>query len=47
MKLRRYNHFINESVEITDEVINLLVERGKFWNELIELDYSDFGFTGN
>ena len=51
MKLRRYGQFINESVEITDEVINILLERGKFWNELMELDYykvhSKFDFTSN
>lgn len=47
MKLRRYNQFINESVEVTDEVINILVERGEFWEELIELDYSKFDFTYN
>jgi len=42
MKLRRYNHFINESVEITDDLLEVLVERGKFWNEIFELDYSQF-----
>ena len=51
MKLRRYGQFINESVEITDEVINILLERGKFWDELMELDYfrvhSKFDFTSN
>ena len=51
MKLIRYGQFINESVEITDEVINILLERGKFWNELMELDYykvhSKFDFTSN
>lgn len=45
MKLRRYNQFINESVEVTDDLINLLVERGEFWEELMELDYSRFDFT--
>ena len=45
MKLRRYGQFINESVEVNDEVINLLVERGEFWEELMELDYSRFDFT--
>ena len=45
MKLRRYGQFINESVEVNDEVINLLVERGKFWNEILELDYSRFDFN--
>ena len=45
MKLRRYHQFINESVEVTDDVINLLVERSNFWNEIMELDYSRFDFT--
>lgn len=45
MKLRRYNQFINESVEVTDEVIDLLIERGEFWEELMELDYSKFDFA--
>ena len=45
MKLRRYCQFINESVEVTDDLINLLVERGEFWEELMELDYSRFDFT--
>lgn len=45
MKLRRYGQFINESVEVTDDIINLLVERSQFWEELIELDYSKFDFT--
>jgi len=45
MKLRRYNQFIKESVEITDDVINLLVERSNFWYEIMELDYSRFDFT--
>lgn len=45
MKLRRYGQFIKESVEVTDGLINLLVERVKFWNELMELDYSRFDFT--
>ena len=47
MKLRRYGQFINESVEITDEVINILLERGKFWNELMDLDLSAFDFSYN
>lgn len=47
MKLRRYGQFINESVEITDDLINILVERGEFWEELIELDYSRFDFTAS
>lgn len=47
MKLRKYNQFINESVEIIDEVIDVLVERGKFWNELTELDCSEFNFRSN
>ena len=45
MKLRRYGQFINASVEVTDDLINLLVERGEFWEELMELDYSRFDFT--
>jgi len=45
MKLRRYNQFINESVEITDDLLEVLKERGKFWNEIFELDYSRFDFT--
>ena len=47
MKLRRYGQFINESVEVNDEVINLLVERGEFWDRLMNLDYSKFDFTYN
>jgi len=45
MKLRRYNQFINESVEVTDDLIKILIERGEFWEELMELDYSRFDFT--
>jgi len=45
MKLRRYNHFINENVEITDDLLDVLLERGKFWNEIFELDYSQFDFN--
>ena len=45
MKLRRYSHFINESVEITDDLLEVLKERGEFWNEIFELDYSQFDFT--
>jgi hypothetical protein len=45
MKLRRYCQFINESVEVTDDLINLLVERGEFWYRLMNLDYSEFDFT--
>jgi hypothetical protein len=45
MKLRRYGQFINESVEVTDDLINLLIERGNFWNRLMDLDYSRFDFT--
>lgn len=45
MKLRRYHQFINESVEVTDDVINLLLERSNFWNEIMDLDYSRFDFT--
>jgi hypothetical protein len=37
MKLRRYNQFIKESVEITDDVINILVERATLHNEILEL----------
>lgn len=47
MKLRRYAQFINESVEVTDDLINLLIERGEFWEKLMELDYSRFDFTYN
>jgi hypothetical protein len=45
MKLRRYNHFINESIEITSDLLEVLIERGKFWNEIFELDYSQFDFN--
>jgi hypothetical protein len=45
MKLRRYGQFINESVEITEEVMNILMERSRFCKELMELDYSRFDFT--
>jgi hypothetical protein len=45
MKLRRYNQFINESLEITGDLLEILKERGKFWNEIFELDYSQFDFT--
>ena len=38
MKLRRYNQFINESVEITGDLLEILKERGKFWNEIFELN---------
>lgn len=47
MKLRRYSQFINESVEITDDLIKILIERGEFWEELMELDYSRFDFTAS
>jgi len=47
MKLRRYGQFINESVEITDDLINILLERSRFWEELMELDYSKFDFTAS
>ena len=47
MKLRRYGQFINESVEITDDLINILIERGEFCEELMELDYSRFDFTAS
>ena len=45
MKLRRYSQFINESVEITDDLLEVLIERGKFWNQILELDYSRFDFN--
>ncbi len=45
MKLRRYNNFINESVEITADLLEVLIERGKFWDEIFELDYSQFDFN--
>lgn len=45
MKLRRYGQFINESVEITHDLMNILMERSRFWEELMELDYSRFDFT--
>ncbi len=45
MKLRRYNQFINESLEITGDLLEILKERGKFWNEIFELDYSQFDFN--
>jgi hypothetical protein len=45
MKLRRYIQFINESVEITSDLLEVLVERSKFWEEISELDYSQFDFT--
>lgn len=47
MKLRRYGQFINESVEITNDLINILVKRSQFWTEIMDLDYSEFGFTSN
>ena len=47
MKLRRYTQFINESVEITDDLLEILKQRGKFWEEIFELDYSQFDFTRN
>lgn len=47
MKLRRYGQFINESVEITDDLINILIERGEFCEELMELDYTRFDFTAS
>lgn len=45
MKLRRYNHFINESVEITNELVKILLDRGKFWQEILDLDRSLFNIT--
>ncbi len=45
MKLRRYIQFINESVEITADLLEVLKERSKFWEEISELDYSQFDFT--
>jgi len=45
MKLRRYSQFINESVEITVDLLEILKERGKFWNQILELDYSRFDFN--
>ncbi len=47
MKLRRYNQFINESVEITGDLLEILKERGKFWNQILELDYSRFDFNSS
>ena len=47
MKLRRYGQFINESVEITHDLMNILMERSRFCEELMELDYSRFDFTYN
>lgn len=45
MKLRNYSQFINENVEITDDLLEVLMKRGKFWDEIFELDYSKFDFT--
>ena len=47
MKLRRYNQFINESVEITGDLLEILKERGKFWNQILELDCSRFDFNSS
>ena len=47
MKLRRYIQFINESVEITADTLEVLKERGKFCEEIFELDYSQFDFTSS
>lgn len=47
MKLRRYSQFINESVELTYDLIEILIERGEFWEEIMELDYSRFDFTAS
>ena len=45
MKLRRYSQFIKESVEITGDLLEILKQRGKFWEEIFEIDYSKFNFT--
>jgi hypothetical protein len=47
MKLRKYSQFINESVEITGDLLEILKERGKFWNEIFELNTSEFNFTSS
>ncbi len=47
MKLRRYSQFINESVEITGDLLEILKERGKFWNEIFKLNTSEFNFTSS
>lgn len=46
-RLYKYLQFINESVELTNDLINILVERGKFCDELMNLDYSQFDFTSS
>lgn len=46
-KLSRYIDFINESVQVSQELINILIERSRFCEELMELDYSRFDFTTN
>ena len=45
MKLSRYSQFINESVEITDDLVEVLKERGKFWVEVHDLRYDEFDMT--
>ena len=45
MKLRRYNQFINESVEITDDLLEVLLERGKFYDLILNLKHDDFDIT--
>lgn len=47
MKLRRYSQFINESVEITDDLINLLLKRSEFYEEIRDLDYKKFDLRYN
>lgn len=47
MKLRRYSQFINESVEITDDLIKLLIKRSEFYDEIRDLDYKEFDLHYN
>jgi len=47
MRLRKYHQFINENVELTDDLLEVLMKRGKFWEEISELDYSRFDFTSS
>jgi hypothetical protein len=52
MKLIKYNQFIKESTEVTDDLINVLIERGKFYDVISDIhprtllnsnyNYSDF-----
>lgn len=52
MKLIKYNQFIKESTEVTDDLINVLIERGKFYDVVCDIhprkllnsnyNYSDF-----